>query len=55
MAFMKAVFKAFRFTKYRWASVEFKDGSVLWGSVTDELWREMTAHPATHNTKERRY
>lgn len=52
MMFIKAAFKAFRFNKYRWASVQFKDGSVLWGSVTEEVWREMTAQTSGGKTKQ---
>lgn len=38
MNLLKAILKSFKITKYRWASVEFKDGSILVGSVTKEVW-----------------
>jgi hypothetical protein len=42
MIFFKVLLKALYISKYRWASLEFKDGSVFWGSVTDETWKRLT-------------
>ena len=41
MALIKAIFKSFKMNKYRWASVEFKDGSVLCGVVTEDIWERL--------------